>query len=58
MYRIYRKILNTDKVDFQILVKCGMFQKKFKGSFQGTSLKIREGSHVCIGHCDLCFMVQ
>ena len=25
MYRIYRKILNSDKGDFEILVKSGMF---------------------------------
>ena len=29
MYRIYRKILNSDEGDFEILVKSGMFQKKF-----------------------------
>ena len=29
MYRTYRKILNSVEGDFQILVKCGMFYKKF-----------------------------
>ena len=31
MYRIYRKILNSDQRDFQILVNflSGMFEKKF-----------------------------
>ena len=46
MYGIYRKILDSHQGDFQILVKSDMFQKKFKGSFQGDSLKNREGSHV------------
>ena len=43
----HRKILNSDKGDFQILVKYGMFYKKFWGSFQGASLIIKEDSHVC-----------
>ena len=30
MYRIYRKILNSDQGDFQILVKSGMFWKKLR----------------------------
>ena len=29
MYRIYRKILNSDEGDFKIMVKSGMFEKKF-----------------------------
>ena len=29
MYRIYRKILNSDEGDFEILVKSGMFYKNF-----------------------------
>ena len=29
MYRIYRKILNSDEGDFEILVKSGIFRKKF-----------------------------
>ena len=29
MYRIYRKILNSDEGDFEILLKSGMFYKKF-----------------------------
>ena len=29
MYRIYRKILNSDQGGFKILVKSGMFEKKF-----------------------------
>ena len=29
MYRTCRNILNSDEGDFQILVKCGMFYKKF-----------------------------
>ena len=54
---IIRKILNSDEGDFQILMKSGMFQEKFSGSFQGVSLKIREGSHVWkkLGMVDLTF---
>ena len=44
MYRMYRKILNSNERGFEILVKSGVFYKKFYGSFQGASLKIREGS--------------
>ena len=29
MYGIYKKILNSDQGDFQILVKSGMFKKRF-----------------------------
>ena len=36
MYGIYRKILHSDEGDFKILVKSGMFWKKFCGSFQGA----------------------
>ena len=32
--------------DFLVFVKSCMFKKKFKGSFQGVSQMIREGSHV------------
>ena len=48
MYRIYRKILNSDEGDFEISVKSGMFLKKFWGSFQGASLKIRKGMYVLV----------
>ena len=34
MYRTYRKILNADEGDFQILVKCGIFYKKFRAHFR------------------------
>ena len=40
------KVLDSDEQDFEILVESGMFWKKFQGSFQGASLKIREGSHI------------
>ena len=39
MYRIYRKIFNSDEGDFEILVN---FMAHFR-----VSLKIGEGSHVC-----------
>ena len=32
-YRIYRKILNSDEGDFEILVKSGMFYKNFYKNF-------------------------
>ena len=28
MYRIYRNILNSDEIDFELLLKGGMFSKK------------------------------
>ena len=34
MYRIYRKILNSDEGDFEILVKSGMFYKNFRAQFR------------------------
>ena len=34
MYRIYRKILNSDQGDFQILVKSGGFRRNFKAHFR------------------------
>ena len=38
MYRLYRKILNSDAGGFEVLVKSGMFlKKKFYGTFQGAS---------------------
>ena len=48
MCRIYMywKILISGEGDFEILVKSGMFKKIYFGSFQGASLKIREGSLV------------
>ena len=46
MYRIYRKILNSDQGDFQILVKSGVLGEILGLiKFSGSSLKIREGSH-------------
>ena len=45
MYRIYRKILNSDQGDFQILVKSGVLGEILGIKFSGSSLKIREGSH-------------
>ena len=29
MYRIYKKIINSDQGDFEMLVKSGVFWKKF-----------------------------
>ena len=46
MYRINRKILNSDERDFQILVKSGVLEEIFR-VISGNSLKIREGSYVC-----------
>ena len=36
MYRIFRKYFHGHKGDFRILVKSGLFYKKFYGSFQGA----------------------
>ena len=47
MYRIYRKTLNSDEGDFEILVKSGMFWKKFDGSFSG-SLPDDQGGFICM----------
>ena len=34
MYRIYRKILNSDERDFQILVKVVCFRRNFMAHFR------------------------
>ena len=36
MYRIYRKIFHGHQGDFRILVKSGIFLKKFYGSLPGA----------------------
>ena len=54
MYRIYRKIVNSFQGDFLILSKVVCFRRNLKGQFQGVSLMIREGSHVCTGHTSFC----
>ena len=46
--------LNSDQGVFQLLLKVVCFRSNFKHSFQGVSLMIREGSHVCVNQNQFC----
>ena len=50
LWKIYRNIFHWHQGDFRILVKVVIFRKKKKRPISGSSLKIREVSHVWVWH--------